>query len=145
MKPLDPCLIDSSIWIEAQRNPKWFASLIVDLPDIATGFTAAGEYAVGCYAAEQKKTRDEARRFFDNSVQAVACHPHLPDDFLTASRLVGEAILAKAARPNYADGLIAACARRLDRVVWTKDEIHFSAMGCRIFNPLKDSSVQAAP
>ena len=144
MKPLDPCVIDTSIWIEAQRNPRWFAGLIADLPDIATCFTAAGEYAVGCYAAEQKKTRDEARDFFENSVQAVACHPHLPDDFLTASRLIGQAIFSKTAKPNYADGLIAACARRLDRVVWSKDEGHFSALGCRVYNPLKDTPVQTS-
>ncbi|MEI7940949.1 MAG: hypothetical protein WCK27_30110 [Verrucomicrobiota bacterium] len=33
MKPLDPCLIDTSIGIEAQRNPGWFAGLIADLPE----------------------------------------------------------------------------------------------------------------
>jgi len=142
MKPIDPCLIDSSIWVEGQRNPVWFSGLVADLPDIATCFTASGEYAVGLYAPEQKKTRDEAREFFVNSVQAVACHPHLPDDFLNASRLVGEAIFAKRAKPNYADGLIAACAQRLNRIVWTKDETHFSAMGCKTYNPLKDLSGQ---
>ena len=145
MRPLDPCLIDSSIWIEGERNPAWFADLVQDLPDVATCLTAAGEYAVGIYAPTKKHTRDRAREFFVKSVQSVAWLPHLPDDFLEAARLVGEAILTNKAKPTFADGLIAACAQRQDRIVWTADDDHFSAMGCRTYNPLEDSPAQTAP
>ena len=32
----EPCLIDFSIWIEAQRNPAWLANLTKDMTDVAT-------------------------------------------------------------------------------------------------------------
>jgi len=144
MRPLDPCLIDSSVWIEGERNPAWFADLVEDLPDAATCLTAAGEFAVGLHAPAKKITRDRAREFFVSSVQSVAWLPHLPDDFLEAGRLVGEAILLSKAKPSFADGLIAACAQRQERIVWTTDDAHFTAMGCRVFNPLKDVPIQPA-
>jgi predicted nucleic acid-binding protein len=37
------------------------------------------------------------------------------------------------------DGLIAACARRTNRIVWTTDETDFKAMGCDIFDPWTSS------
>jgi predicted nucleic acid-binding protein len=63
------------------------------------------------------------------------CLPHLPDDFREASRLIGEAIFSSTAKPSFADGLIAASARRTNRVVWTTDETDFKAMDCATFDP----------
>jgi len=138
MSRLDPCLIDSSIWIEAQSDPQWFAALIEDHPDAATCQVAVAEYCVGLYAPEETKTRAEARDFFEQRLQAVAFLPHVPDDFQLAPRLVGDAIRANAGRPNIPDGLIAACALRTNRRIWTKDK-HFAAMGCKVFKPLEDT------
>jgi predicted nucleic acid-binding protein len=127
------------MWIVGQNDPAWFAPLVADLPDVATCLVAVGEYAVGLYAPREKRTRDAVRDFLDNAVQTVAWHAHLPDDFAAASRLIGDAIYRSAAKPSFPDGLIAALALRLNRVVWTKDEKDFSAMGCRVYNPLKDT------
>jgi len=137
MKPSDPCLLDSSILIEGQRNPKGFAKWMAGLDDVATCQVAVGEYAVGMFAPREKKTRDEARAFYKAFTVSVANHPHLPDDFEEAARLIGEAIFSGATKPSFPDGLIAACALRLNRNVWTRDEGHFQAMGCSTFNPLK--------
>ena len=142
MKPTDPCLFDSSIWIVGQNNPAWFATVVADLADVATCQAAVGEFCVGLYAPRQKATRDQVQEFFTQNVQAVACHPHLPDDFDDASRLIGQAIFQAAAKPSFPDGLIAACARRLGRIVWTTDEIDFKALGCRVFNPLTDPATR---
>lgn len=75
----------------------------------------------------------------EDKVQAVAWHGHLPDDFAKAPKLIGNAIFESIAKPSFPDGLIAACALRLGRVVWTTDDKHFAAMGCRVYNPLKDA------
>ncbi len=128
MKPTDPCLLDSSVWIEGEANPVWFAELIEGLPDVSTCATAAAEFAVGMYSPRKKATRDAARAFLEKSVFAVAVFAHLPDDFLEAARLIGEAIYRSAAKPSFADGLIAACALRLDRTVWTTNDKEFKAM-----------------
>lgn len=72
MKPTDPCLFDSSIWIVGQNDPAWFAPLVMDLPDVATCLVAVGEYAVGLHAPRQKKTRDQVRAFLDDKLQTVA-------------------------------------------------------------------------
>jgi len=77
------------------------------------------------------------RDFYEASIQPLMRLPHLPDDFHMAARIIGEAIFDGAARPSFADGLIAACARRTNRVVWTTDESDFKAMGCQTFNPWK--------
>ena len=131
--------------MEGERNPAWLADLLEELPDAATCLIAAGEFAVGLHAPARKATRDRAREFFVRSIQAVAWLPHLPDDFMEAARLVGEAIRSSQAKPSFADGLIAACAQREDRIVWTTDDAHFSAMGCRTYNPLKQPSRRPAP
>lgn len=138
MKPTDPCLLDSSIWIVGQNDPAWFAPLVMDLPDVATCLVAVGEYAVGLHAPRQKLTRDQVRDFLEDKLQAVAWHAHLPDDFAAASKLIGTAIFESKAKPSFPDGLIAACALRLNRVVWTKDAKHFAAMGCRVYDPTTD-------
>jgi predicted nucleic acid-binding protein len=90
---------------------------------------------VGLYAPREKKTRDQVREFSEASLSPLMRLPHLPDDFREASRLIGAAIFQSRARPSFPDGLIAACARRTGRMVWTTDETDFKAMGCRTFNP----------
>lgn len=138
MKPVDPCLFDSSVWIVGQNHPHWFADVLDGLPDVATCLAAVGEYAVGLHAPKQKRTRDQVREFLERRIQLAAWHVHVPDDFPAASRLIGEAIYQDKAKPSYPDGLIAACALRLNRVVWTTDPRHFKAMGCRVYDPLAD-------
>jgi predicted nucleic acid-binding protein len=128
-------LIDSSIWIQGQRDPQTFAQVIAEETDVATCDAAVGEYSVGLYAPREKKTRDEVRQFLESVITPVACLPHTPDDFREAARLIGEAIFQSKARPSYPDGLIAACALRTGRIVWTSDKTDFQAMGCRTFNP----------
>lgn len=128
-------LIDSSIWIKGQRDPKWFESVLSGQTDIATCDAAVGEYAVGLHAPREKRTRQQVREFYEGAVASVAWLPHTPEDFRTASRLIGEAIFNSAAKPSFPDGLIAACALRADRTVWTTDETDFKAMGCKTFNP----------
>ena len=112
--------------------------MVADLPDVSTCLAAVGEYAVGLYAPREKRTRDQVREFMDDKMAVVAWHAHLPEDFANAARLIGAAIHRSAAKPFLPDGLIAACALRLGRVIWTKDEKDFAAMGCRVYNPLKD-------
>ena len=128
-------LIDSSIWIKGQRDPKWLDSVIGAQTDVATCDVAVGEFAVGLYAPREKKTRQEVREFYDRAISSVAWLPHTPEDFRTAARLIGHAIFNSRARPSFPDGLIAACALRTERVVWTTDETDFKAMGCKTFNP----------
>lgn len=135
MPDAEAILIDSSIWIKGQRHPGWLEALVEDLEDVATCEAAAGEFSVGLYAPRQKATRDQVRAFLQNVVSAVAWIPHPPEDFREASRLIGEAIYSSKARPSFPDGLIAACALRTDRVIWTDDETDFRAMGCKTFNP----------
>ena len=136
-------LIDSSIWIHGQRDPKKFAALIEAQPDLATCDAAVGEYSVALYAPREKKTREQVREFFSAAIAPVASFPHFPEDFKEASRLIGEAIFASAAKPSFPDGLIAAVARRTNRLVWTADETDFRAMGCATKNPfLKNPSGQ---
>lgn len=144
MKPSEPCLLDSSVLIQGQRDPQWFSQKLTGMKDVATCHASVGEYAVGMYAAAEKKTRDEARAFYKEFTSSVARHPHLPDDFDEAARLIGEAIFSNKAKPSFPDGLIAACARRLNRIVWTKDEGHFQAMGCGTFNPSEHPSGELA-
>ena len=138
MKPSDPCLFDSSIWILGQNDPHWFSALVITLPDVATCLAAVGEYAVGLYSPRKKTTRDQVREFLEDKMAAVAWHGHLPDDFSSASRLIGEAIFRSVAKPSFPDGLIAAYALRLNRMVWTEDDADFAAMGCRVYNPVTD-------
>ena len=138
MKPVESCLFDSSVWIVGQNHPQWFADVVEGLPDVATCLVAVGEYAVGMHGARIKRTRQQVRDFLERRVQQVAWFSHLPDDFATASRLIGEAIFASKAKPSFPDGLIAACALRTGRVVWTTDTAHFEALGCRAYNPLTD-------
>lgn len=128
-------LIDSSIWIKGQRDPGRFAEVVADQSDVATCEAAAGEFAVGLYAPRDRKTRDQVRAFHAAAVSAVACLSHPPEDFREAARLIGEAIFHSQAKPSFPDGLIDACARRTDRVVWTADEKDFQTMGCRTRNP----------
>jgi len=128
-------LIDSSILIKGQRDPLWFASLIENQDDLATCDAAVGEFEVGLHAPREKKTREQVRQFSKAAIAPLMTLPHLPDDFREASRLIGEAIFKSAAKPSFPDGLIAACARRTNRIVWTTDETDFQAMGCQTFNP----------
>jgi predicted nucleic acid-binding protein len=128
-------LIDSSIWIKGQRDPKWFESVVSGQNDVATCDAAVGEFEVGLYAPRQERTREKVREFFNGSISRVMCLPHLPDDFREAARLIGDAIFNSAAKPSFPDGLIAACARRTGRTVWTTDETDFKAMGCQTCNP----------
>jgi predicted nucleic acid-binding protein len=128
-------LVDSSVWIKGQRDPKWFASVIAAQKDVATCDAAVGEYAVGLYAPREKKTREQVSLFYTAAIASVASLPHTPEDFRCAARLIGQAIFNSAARPSFPDGLIAACALRTDRTVWTTDETDFRAMGCNTFNP----------
>jgi predicted nucleic acid-binding protein len=130
-------LIDSSILIKGQRDALWFASVIEGHDDLATCAAAVGEFEVGLYAPREKKTRDQVREFSEAFILPLMRLPHLPDDFREAARLIGEAIFHSTARPSFPDGLIAACARRTNRVVWTTDETDFKAMGCQTFNPWK--------
>ena len=85
------------------------------------------------YAPRQKKTRDQVREFARQFVDRVVTLPHYPEDFQDAARLIGEAIFAARAKPSQPDGLIAACALRTERIVWTADEADFKAMGCQTF------------
>ena len=137
-------LIDASILIKGQRDPAWFASVVDNRDDLATCDAAVGEFEVGLYSPREKKTREQVREFSEASLALLMRLPHLPDDFREASRLIGEAIFKSAAKPSFADGLIAACARRTNRVVWTTDETDFAAMGCATFNPWKASKNPAA-
>ncbi len=130
-------LIDTSILIKGQRDPVWFASIIDNQDDLAACDASVGEFEVGLHAPREKKTREQVRDFYEASIQPLMRLPHLPDDFHMAARIIGEAIFDGAARPSFADGLIAACARRTNRVVWTTDETDFKAMGCQTFNPWK--------
>jgi predicted nucleic acid-binding protein len=132
-------LIDSSILIKGQRDPLWFASIVSNQGDLATCDAAVGEFEVGLYAPREKTTREQVRAFSEACITPLMRLPHLPDDFREASRLIGEAIFKSAAKPSFADGLIAACARRTNRVIWTMDETDFAAMGCTTFNPWKAS------
>jgi predicted nucleic acid-binding protein len=138
MKPLDPCLVDSSVWIAGQANPAWLSTLFAGLPDVATCLAAVGEYAVGIYAAPRQTLRDQAREFLSD-LGAVAWHGHLPDDFALAPKLIGGVILRARGKPSFADGLIAACALRLNRRVWTTDK-HFKEMGCEVYDPVQDKT-----
>jgi predicted nucleic acid-binding protein len=131
----DAVLIDSSIWIKGQRDPAWFKQVVANVEDVATCAAAVGEFEVGLYAPREKKTRDQVREFFVAAVEPTTRFPHLPDDFPEAARLIGEAIFNGTAKPSFADGLIAAVARRTGRTVWTTDETDFKAMGCDTFNP----------
>ncbi len=128
-------LIDSSIWIQGQRDLQWFVASVAGEPDLASCDAAVGEYSVGLYAPREKNTRDQVREFFMACVAPVRRLPHIPDDFSEAARLIGEAIFASAAKPSFPDGLIAAVARRTGRIVWTADETDFQALGCQTFNP----------
>ena len=130
-------LIDSSILIKGQRDPLWFASVVDGRDDLATCAAAVGEFEVGLYAPREKKTREQVRQFSKAAIEPLMRLPHLPDDFREASRLIGEAIFHSAAKPSFTDGLIAACALRTNRVVWTTDNTDFQAMGCQTFNPWK--------
>ena len=132
-------LIDSSVLIKGQRNPARFADIVENRDDLATCAAAVAEFEVGLYAPREKKTREQVRDFSEASLAPLMQLPILPDDFQTAARLVGEAIFSSAAKTSLADGLIAACARRTGRVVWTTDETDFKAMGCETFNPWADS------
>jgi len=107
--------------------------------DLATCGAAVGEFEVGLYAPREKKTREQVQAFSTACIERMMCLPHLPDDFREASRLIGEAIFKSMAKPSFADGLIAVCARRTKRVVWTTDETDFTAMGCMTFDPWKAS------
>lgn len=129
-------LIDSSILIKGQRDPHWFGSIIGRRDDLATCDAAVGEFEVGLYAPREKKTREQVRAFSKACIAPMMCLPHLPDDFREASRLIGVAVFKSLAKPSFADGLIAACALRTNRVVWTTDETDFAAMGCATWNPL---------
>ena len=133
-------LIDSSILIKGQRDPLWFESIVDNRDDLATCAAAVGEFEVGLYSPREKKTREQVREFSEACLAPLMCLPHLPDDFREASRLIGEAIFNSAAKPSFADGLIAACARRTNRVVWTTDETDFKAMGFATFDPWKASN-----
>lgn len=141
MKPTDPCLFDSSIWIAGQNAPQWFGGLVRDLPDVATCMAAVLEYSVGLYAPRRKGTRDAVREFLEDKLRAVAWYGHVADDFPAAAKLIGQAIFHSVGKPSVADGLIAACALRLNRRVWTADAKHFQAMGCQVYDPLKDPDV----
>ncbi len=136
-------LIDSSILIKGQRDPLWFESIVDNREDLATCAAAVGEFEVGLLAPREKKTREQVRAFSEACLAPLMCLPHLPDDFHEAARLIGEAIFNSAAKPSFADGLIAACARRTNRVVWTTDETDFKAIGCDTFNPWKASNKPA--
>lgn len=134
-----PILIDSSIWIRGQADPQMFARLIAAERDVATCDAAMAEFEIGLYAPREKKTREAVRKFLEAEIAPVVRYPQLPDDFREAARLIGEAIFNSRAKPSFADGLIAACALRTGRIVWTADEYDFKAMGCTTFNPwLKD-------
>ena len=132
-----PILIDTSIWICAQADPSWFADVIRGERDIATCDAAMGEFEIGLYASREKRTRESVRKFLETEILPVVRYPHWPDDFRQAARLIGEAIYNGKAKPSFPDGLIAACALRTGRTVWTIDETHFKAMGCKTFNPLQ--------
>ena len=132
-------LIDSSILIKGQRDPVWFASVIDKRDDLATSVAAVAEFEVGLYAPRDKKTRDQVREFSEAAIAPLMRIPVFPDDFHEAARLVGEAIFNGEAKPSMVDGLIAACARRTNRIVWTTDETDFKAMGCDIFDPWTSS------
>ncbi len=132
-------LIDSSIWIKGQRDPQKFRTLIAGENDLATCDAAVGEFEVGLYAPREKKTRDQVREFFEASVEPLARFPHFPEDFREAARLIGEAIFSSKAKPSFPDGLIAAVAKRTNRVVWTADETDFKAMGCQTRNPFSEN------
>lgn len=136
-----PILIDSSVWIRGQADPQGFARLIVHERDAATCDAAVAEYEIGLYAPREARTRESVRKFFDAELIHTVRYPQLPDDFRQAARLIGEAIFNSKAKPSLADGLIAACALRTNRVVWTMDETDFKAMGCVTRNPwLRQSS-----
>ena len=135
-----PILIDSSIWIKGQANPQWFAAVIAGQRDVATCDAAMAEFEIGLYAPRQRRTRESVKAFLEAEILPTVRYPHVPDDFRTAARLIGEAIFKAAARPSFPDGLIAACALRTGRIVWTTDETDFKAMGCQTFNPLKRSA-----
>ena len=112
---------------------------------MATCDASVGEYSVGLYAPQEQKTRDQVREFMECAIAPVARLPHTPDDFREAARLIGEAIFHAKAKPSFPDGLIAACALRTDRVVWTADEKDFQAMGCKTFNPWSEHPSGQAP
>jgi predicted nucleic acid-binding protein len=133
-----PILIETSIWVLGQEDPQWFARVIAGERDLATCDAAMAEYEIGLYAPKQKPTRESVRKFLEAAVVPIVRYPHWPDDFREAARLIGEAIFNATAKPSFADGLIAACARRTNRVVWTTDETDFKAMGYRTFNPAKN-------
>jgi predicted nucleic acid-binding protein len=136
-------LIDSSVLIKGQRDPLWFASITDNRDDLATCDAAVGEFEVGLYSPREKRTREQVREFSEASITLLMRLPHLPDDFREASRLIGEAIFHSKAKPSFVDGLIAACARRTQRVIWTTDETDFAAMGCDTFNPWKAANKPA--
>jgi predicted nucleic acid-binding protein len=135
MRAGDPILIDTSAFVEGEADPQRFASLTDGLGDVATCDAAAGEFAIGLYAPRDPKTRRAAKEFFDSTILPMARLPHFEEDYREAARLVGEAIFNAKAKPSFPDGLIAACALRTDRTVWTVDETDFRAMGCKVFNP----------
>ena len=134
-----PILIETSIWILGQEDPRWFAGVIAGERDLATCDAAMAEYEIGLYAPKHKQTRESVRKFLEAEIAPLVRYPHWPDDFREAARLIGEAIFNATAKPSFADGLIAACARRTNRVVWTTDETDFRAMGCKTFNPAAKS------
>src|SRR5438874_413834 len=101
MKPTDPCLFDSSIWIVGQKDPLWLSALVRDLPSVSTCLAAVMEYAVGLYAPRQRSTREQVRQFLEDMIGTVTWHSHLSEDFSTASRLIGSAIFRSVAKPSF--------------------------------------------
>ena len=130
-------LIDTSVFVEGEIDPEFFADWLQDKDDVATSEVVLAEFTVGIHAPSDVATRENARKFFTDYILTVPALPVLSQEFRDVGRLIGDAIRHGKARPSLGDGLIAMCALREGRIVVTTNVKDFAAMGVKTVNPLK--------
>ena len=139
-----PWLIDTDIFIEAERGRAGFAAWLMRADAVATADVVRGEFLLGVHAVADPAIRQRGAQFYADRIAPLPSFPCETGDYAKAAALAGEARRLGKGKPGLADGLLAAIAFRTGARVATRNLADFEAMGCVCENPLAESSREGA-
>ncbi|HEV2207602.1 MAG TPA: PIN domain-containing protein [Verrucomicrobiae bacterium] len=131
-----PWLIDTDIFIEAERGNAAFKPWLEGQTEVATADVVRGEYLLGVNAVPDPGLRQRGLQFYADRIAHIASFPSASADYDKAAALAGEARRLGRGKPGLIDGLLAALALRTGAKVATRNTTDFRAMGCPSENPL---------
>jgi len=135
-------LVDTDIFIDAERGNSAFGQWLSQVDSVATADIVRGEFLLGVHAVPDAARRQRGIQFYTDRIANLPSLQSEPADYAKAANLAGEARRLGKAKPGLMDGLLAALALRVGAKVATRNITDFAAMGCPCGNPLAALSRQ---